>query len=236
MTSQLPDEPTKSLNPLPRHTTPGWQRFMRFFARVILFPIARLDLQGAENIPADAFMGVCNHLSSFDTLTLIAIGPIRRLALFAAIEHRSDFIAGWALNKLRVIWLKRGEADRDAIKIALDEIKAGAAFGIAIEGTRSRTGALIEGKTGAAYLATRANIPILPCVIWGTEQIKHNLRRFKRTTVHVRIGEPFHLPEGRAGTEQLQQYTEEIMLKMASMLPSEYWGVYAEKMNEGMTR
>jgi 1-acyl-sn-glycerol-3-phosphate acyltransferase len=202
---------------------------MRFCARLILFPIARLDLQGIEHVPADAFMGVSNHLSSFDTLTLIAIGPIRRISLFAAFEHRSDFIAGWALNKLRVIWLKRGEADREAIKIALDEIKAGAAFGIAIEGTRSRTGALIEGKTGAAYLATRANIPILPCVIWGTEQIKHNLRKFKRTTVHVRIGEPFHLPEGRAGTEQLQQYTDEIMLKMAAMLPKEYRGVYADR-------
>jgi 1-acyl-sn-glycerol-3-phosphate acyltransferase len=229
MTKQLPDEQTKSLNPLPRHTTPGWQRFIRFFARLILFPITRLDVQGYEHIPADSFMGVCNHLSSFDTITLIAVGPIRRLALFAAIEHRADFIAGWALEKLRVIWLKRGEADREAIKIALDEIKDGAAFGIAIEGTRSRTGALIEGKTGAAYLATRANIPILPCVIWGTEQIKHNLRKFKRTTVHVRIGEAFRLPDGRAGTEQLQQYTDQIMLKMASMLPPEYRGVYADR-------
>jgi 1-acyl-sn-glycerol-3-phosphate acyltransferase len=236
MTTNLSDDKTKPLNPLPRHTTPGWQRFMRFFARLIMLPIARLDMQGMEHVPPDAFMGVCNHLSSFDTLTLIAIGPLRRISLFAAIEHRSDFIAGWALNQLRVIWLRRGEADREAIKIALDEIKAGSAFGIAIEGTRSKTGALIEGKTGAAYLATRANIPILPAVIWGTEQIKHNLRRFKRTTVHIRIGEPFHLPEGRAGTEQLQQYTDQIMLKMASMLPSEYWGVYAEKMNEGMTR
>src|SRR3989304_2845232 len=114
---------TNPLNPLPRHTTPGWQRFMRFFARLIMLPIARLDVQGEEHIPAGPFMGVCNHLSSFDTITLIAVGPIRKLALFAAIEHRSDFMAGWALEKLRVIWLKRGEADRDAIKIALDEIK-----------------------------------------------------------------------------------------------------------------
>lgn len=220
------------LNPLPRHTTPGWQRLLRFFARMIMLPVARIDVQGMEHVPPDAFMGVTNHMSSFDTLALIAIGPIRRIALFAAIEHRSDFIAGWALNQLRVIWLRRGEADREAIKIALDEIKSGSAFGIAIEGTRSKTGALLEGKTGAAYLATRANIPILPAVIWGTEKIKPNLRKFKRTTVHIRIGEPFHLPEGRAGTEQLQQYTNQIMLKMASMLPSEYWGVYAERMKE----
>jgi 1-acyl-sn-glycerol-3-phosphate acyltransferase len=203
---------------------------MRFFARSIMLPIARFDVQGLEHVPPGVFMGVTNHLSSFDTLTLIAFGPIRRFALFAAIEHRSDFIAGWALDKLRVIWLRRGEADREAIRIALDEIKDGAAFGIAIEGTRSKTGALIEGKTGAAYLATRASIPILPAVIWGTEQIKHNLRKFKRTTVHIRIGEPFHLPAGRAGAEELQQYTEQIMLRLASMLPPEYWGVYAEKM------
>lgn len=233
MTTQRPDQQTKhsnNINPLPRHTTPGWQSFMRFFARLFMLPLARFDVQGLEHVPAGPFMGVTNHLSSYDTLALIALSPIRRIALFAAIEHRSDFIAGWALEKLRVIWLKRGEADREAIKIALDEIKDGAAFGIAIEGTRSRTGALIEGKTGAAYLATRANVPILPAVIWGTEQIKHNIRKFKRTTVHIRVGEPFNLPEGRAGTEQLQQYTDQIMLKMAVMLPPEYRGVYADRM------
>ncbi len=217
------------LNPLPRHTTPGWQKFMRFFARLFMFPLAKMEVQGLENIPDGPFMGIANHLSSFDTMTLIAVAPIRRIALFAAIEHRGDFIAGWALNKLRVIWLKRGEADREAIKIALDEIKDGAAFGIAIEGTRSRTGALIEGKTGAAYLATRANIPILPCVIWGTEQIKFNMKKFKRTTVHVHVGKPFNLPEGRAGTEQLQKYTDDMMLKLAAMLPPQYRGVYADR-------
>jgi 1-acyl-sn-glycerol-3-phosphate acyltransferase len=220
----------RNLNPLPRHTTPGWQRFMRTMARLIIRPLARIDVQGFENIPRDkAFIGVLNHLSSFDTLTMIAVGPIRPVSVFAAIEHRSDFIAGWALDKLRVIWVHRGEADREAIRIALDEIKGGAIMGVAIEGTRSRTGGLQEGKTGAVYVATRAGVPILPVVIWGTEQIKHNLRRFKRSTVHIRVGQLIELPAGRAGASELQQYTDQIMLKLASMLPPQYRGVYRDR-------
>ena len=222
--------PDKNVNPRPRHTTPGWHRLMRMVARLLLKPIERIDVQGLENIPKDQpFIGVMNHLSSFDTLTMIAVGPIMRVAVFAAIEHRSDFIAGWALDRLRVIWVRRGEADREAIRIALDEIKSGSIMGVAIEGTRSRTGGLMDGKTGAVYLATRANVPVLPVVIWGTDKVKHNLRHFTRTTVHVRVGSPLRLPEGRASAAQLQQYTDQIMLKLATMLPPEYRGVYRDR-------
>ena len=222
-----------NINPLPRHTTPGWQRFMRAMARLILWPIARVDVQGLEDLPLDQpFVGVVNHLSSFDPLTIIAIGPIARVSVLAAIEHRSDFIAGWALDKLRVIWVRRGEADREAIKIALDELKSGSIMGVAIEGTRSRIGGLQEGKTGAAYLATRANVPILPVVVWGTEKIWSNLRRLRRSTVHVRFGKMFHLPEGRASAAELQQYTDQIMLKVAAMLPPEYRGVYRDRVKD----
>ncbi|HEY4689615.1 MAG TPA: lysophospholipid acyltransferase family protein, partial [Anaerolineae bacterium] len=117
---------------------------------------------------------------------------------------------------------------RDALRIALNELAHGTSFGIAPEGTRSRTGALLEGKTGAAYLATRARVPIVPSVVWGTEKIKHNLRRFKRTPVCIRVGEPFRLPEGRADSDKLREYTDLIMRRLASMLPPEYRGVYAD--------
>ena len=220
----------KNVNSPPRHTTPGWQRLLKFVARSILLPLARLDVQGLEYIPPGAFLCVTNHLSSFDALSYIALWPIRRISVFAAIEHRSDFIVGWALDRLGVIWVRRGEADREAMKIALEEIKDGSGFALAIEGTRSKTGALLEGKLGAAYLASCANVQIVPAVIWGSEKIKHNLRRLRRSTVHIRIGKAFSLPTGRAGTKELRQDTDQIMLKLASMLPPEYWGIYAERM------
>ncbi|MGH2593205.1 MAG: lysophospholipid acyltransferase family protein [Anaerolineae bacterium] len=212
-----------------RYSTPGFHRFMRGVSRLVLACVARLDVQGMEHFPSEGgFIGVINHLSSFDPMVVLAVMPVRPFTIFAAIEHRSDFIAGWALDRLGAIWIDRGEPGREALRIALNELALGTSFGIAPEGTRSKTGALLEGKIGAAYLATRANAPILPAVIWGTEQIKHNLRRLKRTMVHVYVGEMFRLPKGRADSEKLQEYTDTIMRKMASMLPPEYRGVYAD--------
>jgi 1-acyl-sn-glycerol-3-phosphate acyltransferase len=218
-----------NINRPPRHTTPRKQRMVKYFLLSLLKIVARVDVQGLENLPAGPFVAVINHLSSFDTLTGIAVGPIRQATTFAAIEHRSDPIGGWILDQLGVIWVRRGEADREAIKIALDELRSGTVMPMAIEGTRSRTGGLQPGKTGPAFLASRTHVPLVPGAIWGTEKIISNLKRLRRSDVHVRLGQPFHLPEGRASTEQLEEYTDQVMLKIAAMLPPQYRGVYAEQ-------
>ena len=222
----------ETINRLPRHTTPGKQRAIKYALWLVLKIVARVDVQGLENLPPGPFVAVVNHLSSFDTLTGIAVGPIRQATTFAAIEHRSDPIGGWILDQLGVIWVRRGEADRDAIKIALEEIKSGTLMAMAIEGTRSRTGGLQPGKTGPAFLASRTPAPLVPGAIWGTENIISNLKRLRRSEVHVRLGQPFHLPEGRANTEQLEHYTDQVMLKIAAMLPPQYRGVYAERVKD----
>ena len=210
-----------------RHSTPGFHRAARFVSRLILTCLTRVEVQGLEHIPPGGFVGVTNHLSSFDPLLVLAVMPIRRFTMFAAVEHRGDFVAGWALDRLGAIWIDRGEPSRESLRIALNELAQGTIFGIAPEGTRSKTCQLLRGKTGAAYLATRARVPILPAAIWGTEQIKHNLRRWNRSIVHLRIGEPFGLPEGHAGSAQLEEYTDVLMRKIAAMLPPEYRGEYA---------
>jgi 1-acyl-sn-glycerol-3-phosphate acyltransferase len=211
-----------------RHSTPGFHRLVRFTAGLVLKCVARLHVEGLENIPAGGVIGVTNHLSSFDPLPVLAVFPIRPVTIFAAVEHRHDFIAGWALDRLGAIWIDREEPGRDALRIALNELKSGTAMGIAPEGTRSKTGALQKGKTGAAYLATRAGVPVLPSVVWGTEQIKRNLRRLKRTDVYLRLGQPITFPDERADAKKLEEYTEHIMRAMASLLPPEYWGAYAD--------
>ena len=223
----------KEINHPPRHTTPGKQRLAKYPLRLLLKVVAGVDVQGLENLRTDGpCIYVMNHLSSFDTLTGMAIGPIRPATAFAAIEHRTDPVGGWILDQLGVIWVRRGEADREAIKIALDELKSGTVLAMAIEGTRSRTGGLQPGKTGPAFLASRTHIPIVPGAIWGTEKIISNLKRLKRSQVHIRIARPFYLPEGRATMEQLEQYTDQIMLKIAALLPPEYRGVYRKRMKD----
>lgn len=220
----------ETINRPPRHTRPILHRIIKYVLLIIIKIVARLDVSGMEHVPASgAFVGALNHLSSFDTLTMIALAPVRQGTAFGAIEHRSDFVAGWVLDQLGLIWVRRGEADREAIKIALDELKAGTGVGVAIEGTRSRTGGLQPGKTGAAYLANRSGAPLIPVAIWGTEKITGNLKRLRRSTVHVRVGAPMTLPAGRLNTTQLEASTDEIMLTIARLLPPEYRGVYRDR-------
>jgi 1-acyl-sn-glycerol-3-phosphate acyltransferase len=87
---------------------------------------------------------------------------------------------------------------------------------------------LQRGKLGAAYLATRADVPLVPVAISGTEHMAQRIWRLRRTPVRVAIGEPFRLPEhGRVPTQNLIKYTESIMLRIAELLPPEYRGAYA---------
>jgi 1-acyl-sn-glycerol-3-phosphate acyltransferase len=107
--------------------------------------------------------------------------------------------------------------------------KEGEVLGLAPEGTRAReTSALQKAKTGIAYLATRADVPIVPIGIAGTEKVKKNLPRLRRTDIRVAIGQPFRLPEsGHVRGKKLEEYTDLIMRRIAELLPEEYRGVYA---------
>ena len=129
---------------------------------------------------------------------------------------------------MRSVWVRRGEVDRQALCEALDVLNSGCVLGIAPEGTRSlSTHALQRGKTGAAYLATRTGVPIVPVGIIGTENLHHNMPRLRRTAVRVVVGKPFHLPEDQARGQELREYTDLIMQRIADLLPEEYRGVYA---------
>jgi 1-acyl-sn-glycerol-3-phosphate acyltransferase len=111
-------------------------------------------------------------------------------------------------------------------------MNAGKNLVIAPEGTRSRTGALIEGKPGVSYLATRLGQPIVPVAITGTEDkvIFGNLKRFKRSHVTLTAGPAFTLPPlPRKNRDQvLKEYTDEIMCRIAAMMPERYHGVYKD--------
>jgi 1-acyl-sn-glycerol-3-phosphate acyltransferase len=111
----------------------------------------------------------------------------------------------------------------------LTVLERGEVLGVAPEGTRAdESHALQEAKAGAAYIATRADVPIVPVGIVGTEKIVHNLLRLRRTRVLITFGEPFRLPEvGHVRTQKLHEYTDLIMSRIAELLPEAYRGVYA---------
>jgi 1-acyl-sn-glycerol-3-phosphate acyltransferase len=203
-------------------------RILRVIVNFLLYFLTRREYVGLENIPEPPYILVTNHLAVFDSPLLLTVCP-HKIRAFAAAKHRRNPFYALLLTIMGSIWVRRGEVDRQALREALDVLERGEVLGMAPEGTRARGPyALQEGKVGAAYLATRAEVPIIPVGLTGTEKIKRNLPRLRRTPVRVVVGKPFRLPEsGRVRSQRLREYTDLIMRRIAELLPEEYRGVYA---------
>ncbi|HEY62245.1 MAG TPA: 1-acyl-sn-glycerol-3-phosphate acyltransferase [Anaerolineae bacterium] len=198
--------------------------------RFLFSLLTKMEVHGIENIPEQgAFIIVSNHLGILDPPLVFAVLDSQDLTAFIAKKHKRNPIFRWFVNGVGGIWLNRIGVDTLAFREAKKLLENGGALGIAPEGTRSPTHALIQAKTGAAYLVDKTRTPVIPLAITGTENAESKILRLQRPRITVKIGEPFILPpinkENR--TRDLQQNTDEIMCRIAVLLPPAYRGVYA---------
>ncbi|MDP7644470.1 MAG: lysophospholipid acyltransferase family protein [Anaerolineales bacterium] len=193
--------------------------------------LSRRELLGAENLPASGgCLLVINHMSLVDAPMIFTLVKHPHMAAFVATKYRRSLFYRWLLNRAGVIWVRRGEADRAALQAALRALRAGKMLGVAPEGTRSRNGSLQPAKAGIAFLATNAKVPIVPTVVINTDRAFAELRRLRRPRLTLKIGPPFTLSPLTPGqrSAQLHARTEEIMLRLAALLPPRHRGVYSE--------
>ena len=217
-------------NPCHHLPNPRWYTLVRGFVRLAFWLLTRTTIHGLENVPPRGpYIIVTNHLSAIDPPLILASIPVC-ITVFAADTHRHEFIVGELMNALGAIWVRRGEVDREALRSAVEVLKAGGVIGMSPEGTRSRTGGLLEGKIGAAYLANRADVPLVPVALAGTEVGLPSVLRLTRPRLSVTVGKPFRLPgaSSRADRSQLQAHTGLIMRTLAAMLPEELRGAYRD--------
>ncbi len=207
-------------------------RILRAIINFILLFTVKLEIEGRERIPREGpYILVINHMSKADPpLMLITMPEGVRLNYFAAEKWERHIIFGPLLRWGGAIFVNRGEVDRKALRAAGKALKEGSIFALAPEGTRSRVGAIIQARDGAAYLATRAKVPILPVGIMNTDIVGHNIAHLKRTHLRIKIGELMDLPpaESRPKGAELSAYTHLIMIHIAALLPPRNWGYYAD--------
>lgn len=198
----------------------------------LLFTFCRIDLVGLDNIPGKGVgvLAAANHLSWLDGPIIYAVLPRTDASALAAMKYRRNIFSRWLLDSARVLWLDRDNPDPRSLKDAIRFLKEGGLLGIAPEGTRSKTGALMPAKIGAAFLAHRAGVPLLAVGITGTEKAFGRLARFQRPRIRVEFSPPFELPPlDRSDRDaSLQRSADEIMCRIAALLPPEYRGVYAK--------
>jgi len=203
----------------------------RWIVIVLVKLLTRTDVKGLENIPTEGgVLMTANHLSVVDPALVFMSLDRQDATGFVAKKHQSNLFYRTVVNIVDGIWLNRYEADTQALRKARAYLKNGGIFGIAPEGTRSSTRALIPGKIGSAYLADISKVPVLPVAIYGTEGAGHRVLRLARPKIQVTFGELYILPpidrKDREGG--YQRNTDEIMCRIAALLPRKYRGVYTD--------
>ncbi|MDW7740151.1 MAG: lysophospholipid acyltransferase family protein [Bacillota bacterium] len=147
-----------------------------------------LRIHGRENLPTRKPYIVCsNHIKWLDPMTVGAAIPSRiRVNFMAKKEVFSNPIFAYLLRKVGAFPVNRQEADYSAIKTAYRLLQEGEVLGLFPEGSRSKDGQLQKAYNGAALIAVRSGVPVLPVAIPGP------YRLFK--PLHIHIGKPFVLP------------------------------------------
>jgi 1-acyl-sn-glycerol-3-phosphate acyltransferase len=216
-----------------RYVVPVTYRLATAFARVavrIYFP--RLAVSGLEHVPRQGPVIIApNHLNNLDPCLLFAILPRRGVFL----AHRGLFdVAPSALLMTLVgaVPVRNEGIDIEALRGARQALARGLAVVAFPEGERSRTGALVEGQAGAALLALRGSVPIVPVAISGTGPVGWPwvfARPFLGPRISVHFGEPFTLAGGdERGARAARAGIDVIMRRIAALLPPERRGAYGD--------
>ncbi|MCL2503148.1 MAG: 1-acyl-sn-glycerol-3-phosphate acyltransferase [Coriobacteriia bacterium] len=207
---------------LPAHgsDSPGW-RFAHVvratFGRVLL-AVFRVRFLGRERFPESGVVLAGNHVSYLDPI-LLWCGVPRPTHFMAKTELWGNKLLGWALDNFWAFQVERSGADREAITTATRLLKEGEPVGIFPEGTRKRNGGTGEGglgeaQGGAAFIAMRAQAPVIPVGIVGTEKAWPAGKRLPRLVrVTVSFGEPLDPADFAAGSrkERVAAFTSAIM-------------------------
>ncbi|GAB4498526.1 MAG: lysophospholipid acyltransferase family protein [Anaerolineales bacterium] len=209
------------------------KRFIVWVIRFIIKLIAKVEVTGYEYLPEKGgFVIACNHLGFLDAP--MAYYALNNWNLFIPVAEKweESAILRWLGKHLNAIFIDRFNPDLKAMREMIHRMEQGQTLVIAPEGTRARDEKMAQGKPGVAYLASKMGWTILPVAIVGTEDriVLQNLKRFKKTHIRLIAGKSFTLPpfpkENRE--EKLQDYTDEIMCRIAVMLPEHNRGYYAE--------
>ncbi|MBA3469674.1 MAG: 1-acyl-sn-glycerol-3-phosphate acyltransferase [Herpetosiphonaceae bacterium] len=187
---------------------------------------ARLYVEGREHIPEGPFIIVSNHVSNWDPVALGIAFSARQVRALGKQELFELPILGRIAYWTGGIPIRRGEADREALSRCKAALRAGDPLIILPEGTRSRTGALNEGKLGIVAMAQMTNVPVLPAAVTGTRAMGWPWRR---ATVLVRFGPAFSIPRSERRPEQRQAALNHTMTAIARLLPPALRGVYGDQ-------
>ncbi|NLP14613.1 MAG: 1-acyl-sn-glycerol-3-phosphate acyltransferase [Clostridium sp.] len=185
------------------------------FLKIVFLLFYRVKVIGIENVPEKGAAILCaNHVGELD---MFFIGyKIKRLVRYMAkSELFKNPLLSRIIKKLGAFPVRRGKADVEAIKTAINLLNDGHIVGIFPEGTRlkHKHGKTVKVKPGAALLAQKTGAPILPVAVEG------KYRLFSK--IKIVFGKPFALDldkDKKYTNNELVEISEGIMKKVYLLL------------------
>jgi 1-acyl-sn-glycerol-3-phosphate acyltransferase len=174
-----------------------------------LWIMGRLRVVGREHVPmTGGVLLASNHVCYADP-PLVGCALQRQAWFMARADLFTIPVLGAIMRNIKAYPVRRGGADRKALKFTLDLLAAGEAVTIFIEGTRTTDGRLQEPELGAAMLAMRAGVPIVPVAIINGDKMMPRTGGLHRTALIVAFGPPLTFPHlaGRHDREALEEVT-----------------------------
>ncbi|MEM6251718.1 MAG: lysophospholipid acyltransferase family protein [Cyanobacteria bacterium P01_D01_bin.156] len=176
-------------------------------------------IYGAENMPKSGpVLVVANHASDFDP-PFVSSCVRRPVSYMAKQELFKVPVLAPAIRLYGAYPVQRGGVARGAIRAALEQLDQGWAVGVFLQGTRTQDGRIPDPKLGAAMIAAKAQVPLVPISLWGTHRIlPRGAKLPKPMPVTVRVGKPIAPPSSSKDKEQLMVVTNYCCDRIHTML------------------
>lgn len=176
--------------------------------RPLLHGVFQGKVYGQEFVPKlGPALVVSNHASYFDP-PFLSCAMARPVAFMAKEELFDVPLLGQAIRLYGAYPVKRGSGDRGALRAAMTALDDGWLVGIFLEGTRTEDGRIHDPKLGAAMIAAKAQVPLIPVGLIGVEQIiQADAKLPQPVPLTIRIG-PAIAPPQRSKREELAAITQ----------------------------
>jgi 1-acyl-sn-glycerol-3-phosphate acyltransferase len=188
-----------------------------FFLRILFRVLFKFKIYGLENMPVNSsFIITPNHVSHLDPIAAGAFVP-KKLNYIAKKELFKNRFFGWYFKHLRIIPIDRGGSPYGGMKQIIKKIRRGRPIVIFPEGTRGEGDSFLEPEAGAAYLALKFNLPIVPAYIKGTDKaLPKGAHWITLSPVRVYYGEPktYAMPPGAQKDDVYKKVSREIMAEI----------------------
>lgn len=187
-----------------------WMFFKLFF---------RLQVTGLENLPREGpALVAANHASWWDP-PVIGVNIPRYIHFMAKEELFKIPVLSLVIKKLQAFPVRRGAADRTAIRTAIQLLESGELIGVFPEGTRSKTGSLGRPEAGVAMIALKTGAPIIPTAVMGTHATFSAGNRFPKFT--VKFGKPIYFINENHNKEAVEKLSTIMMREIERLLEEE---------------